>query len=823
TTSFGYADGEAGELTSITDPDANTTSFGYDGYGELLSVTDPTGGRTAFSYGCATGCYDNIGLVYASTTPSGQTTSYAYDGDGRVVSVTDPLGAVSSTSYDGDGNPLSVTDPDANVTVYAYNGDGEVTSVTSGYGSAAASTTTTGYDGDGEVVSRTDGNAATTNYAYNSVGELVDSTAPPTAADPNGIATDYGYDPAGALTSLTAADGAQTDYGYDPAGELTSVSYARDPAGNTSFGYDGDGRRTYMADASGTSSYAYDSLGELTSATDGAGHTVGYGYDAAGNLTSITYPGGGTVSRTFNADNQLASISDWLGNTSTFSYDADQNLSLIGYANGVSESYGYNAADQIISVADSYGSFSPDHRPVTVNLSAFAYTRDPNQQVTGTTSPGGAQPGAAYGYTPLNQLASATLQPPSSGAGTLSCGNPTICSILDAASTGNYSYDPAGNLTGLPGGATQSFDAADELLATTVGAVVTNYTYNQRGDRIAATTAAASVSYGYDQADQLTSYASSALAASYAYNGDGLRTSAAITLAGQTVAQTASYTYNLTSPVPEILGDGTNYYLYGPGGLPVEQIGPANTVSYLGHDQQGSTRILMSADKSIVGAYNYTPYGATISQAGATTPLQYDGAYHDPTGLYYLNARYYDPATGQFLTRDPLEALTDTPYAYAADNPLNFADPSGLFCGGPIFCPIVHVFIYHWRAILKYGGLTLAVVGAGASIVATGGLAAIPEGLAAEAGGVGTVAFVGSTAADIAQAAIDCRRNWRSLACAAGIAGSLVPFAAGKVTEQLVANVVGENVAKEIAGQAGRIVENNINTILNGIRARCGR
>ncbi|MHB2024532.1 MAG: RHS repeat-associated core domain-containing protein [Mycobacteriales bacterium] len=87
---------------------------------------------------------------------------------------------------------------------------------------------------------------------------------------------------------------------------------------------------------------------------------------------------------------------------------------------------------------------------------------------------------------------------------------------------------------------------------------------------------------------------------------------------------------------------------------------------------------LDSYDKSIVGAYNYTPYGATTSQAGATTPLQYDGAYHDPTGLYYLNARYYDPATGQFLSRDLLAALTGSPYGYVGDNPLNYGDPSGL-------------------------------------------------------------------------------------------------------------------------------------------------
>jgi RHS repeat-associated protein len=52
--------------------------------------------------------------------------------------------------------------------------------------------------------------------------------------------------------------------------------------------------------------------------------------------------------------------------------------------------------------------------------------------------------------------------------------------------------------------------------------------------------------------------------------------------------------------------------------------------------------------------------------------------YTDPeTGLIYMRARYYDPQTGQFLTRDPLETQTRQPYSYAGDSPTNYADPSG--------------------------------------------------------------------------------------------------------------------------------------------------
>jgi RHS repeat-associated protein len=59
----------------------------------------------------------------------------------------------------------------------------------------------------------------------------------------------------------------------------------------------------------------------------------------------------------------------------------------------------------------------------------------------------------------------------------------------------------------------------------------------------------------------------------------------------------------------------------------------------------------------------------------------YAGQWHDTeTGFIYLRARYYDPTTGQFLTRDPITPLTRSPYGYVYGNPLNNSDPSGLYC-----------------------------------------------------------------------------------------------------------------------------------------------
>ena len=47
------------------------------------------------------------------------------------------------------------------------------------------------------------------------------------------------------------------------------------------------------------------------------------------------------------------------------------------------------------------------------------------------------------------------------------------------------------------------------------------------------------------------------------------------------------------------------------------------------------------------------------------------------SGLIYLRNRYYDPATGQFLSRDPALALTRSAYGYVDNNPLNGSDPTG--------------------------------------------------------------------------------------------------------------------------------------------------
>jgi RHS repeat-associated protein len=135
----------------------------------------------------------------------------------------------------------------------------------------------------------------------------------------------------------------------------------------------------------------------------------------------------------------------------------------------------------------------------------------------------------------------------------------------------------------------------------------------------------------------------------------------------------------MTEGLPLILSDTTNSYIYGPGGLPIEQVSSGGTVTYLHHDQQGSTCLLTGSTGTVTGKCTYGAYGAPTCEGTTTTPLGYDAQYtSSDTGLLYMRARAYDPATGQFLTVDPVNALTRAPYDYAGDNPINYMDRTGL-------------------------------------------------------------------------------------------------------------------------------------------------
>ncbi len=137
-------------------------------------------------------------------------------------------------------------------------------------------------------------------------------------------------------------------------------------------------------------------------------------------------------------------------------------------------------------------------------------------------------------------------------------------------------------------------------------------------------------------------------------------------------------------------------YTYGLERIEVEDIDEIRPESqdplYYLHDGLGSTNYLVKPDGNIRDHYRYDAFGkpapgnAKLSEDGRinlNNTFGYTGEMWDEeTNLLYLRARYYEPETGRFLSRDTYEGELENPlsrnlYAYVLNNPVNYNDPTG--------------------------------------------------------------------------------------------------------------------------------------------------
>lgn len=637
-TKFEWA--ENGDLKMETNPLGRKTSFEYDSFGNRKTEIDPEEDKTTWTY-------NEDGESVTEVSPRGNEvgakatefeTKTERDAQGRAIKVTDPLGHETKYKYDAAGNLEVLTNPNLHATTYVYDADNERTEVKAANGNTAK----TGFDSMGQVKSRTDGNAHTTKYERNAleqISEEIDSLERKTTRK---------YDAAGNLKELKDPEGRTTTYSYDPGNRLKEVSYSDLTTKPVSYEYDKDGDATIMKDATGTTTNTYDELDRLTESKNGNAEVVKYEYNLGNQATKITYPNAKSITQGFDLDGRLEKVTDWLGKETKFAYNRNSmpKATTFPTASTNKDEYEYNQADQLTKTTMLRGAET---------LASLVYTRDSAAQLKTATQkglPGIEKP--EYGYDGRERM--------TSGAGS------------------SFEYDAANNPTKVAA-ATFSYDAANQLKEGGGN----KYAFNNIGQRTKATpTTGPATSYGYDQAGNLTSVKrpeegkTTKIEDSYVYDGTDLRASQTINGA------TTHMAWDTADRLPLLLYDGANYYLYGPEGLPFEQIA-SETATYLHHDQQGSTRLLTNASGEAKGTYTYTPYGATEGHTGtATTPLGYDSEYRsEDTGLIYLRKRVYDPATAQFTSVDPLVMETGEAYGYAGQSPVNAADPSGqCWCEG---------------------------------------------------------------------------------------------------------------------------------------------
>ena len=719
-----------GEVEKATDPKGNATTFTYDANGDLTSSTDAKGDATTFAYTL-------IGQQFCSTSPNAthagatcptspathvaKTTSVTFDPSNTLVSSsTDANGNSSNYTYDADGNRTITQDPLTNSTVTAFDSNGRTTQVTKASGTSAQTLTASAFDvvpaATGTclntvvgavtctVVTQASGTsiASTTAYYYDAFGNKIESV------DPGGIPTFNTYDQANNLATTTMSTGAAspglTTYAYKANNWLKSETYTSPGSGYgaistpTSFTYSSDGSRLTMADTTGTTTYGYDAYGRPQSVTNGAGAITTYGHDAASNVTCLSYPNSGTntclnsspgtgtlgiVGYSYDAANRMKSLVDWNSKTVSFGYDFNSNWNATIYptttnATSVSQTFGNadNLTNQTVTNANLAGG-------------SQSTTWTPNADENFASTQANAGTANSYTYNQLNQVTSLN--------GTASDSYDALGRVTtsNTGATSYYGYSANSALcwksATAPGGSTSCTSPPSG--STTYGANSINDrcfsdTTGHAGTCASPPANTTTTTYGYNQIGKLTCLTAAGNAirncanpistktTTYGYNGDGLRMTD--TPAGKTPQP---FIWDTNANVPMLLADGTHSYIYGPGGVPIEDITTStSTATYLVSDPTG-VRYQFKATGATNGTNSYSIYGQCLS-CTAKTSFGFENGYTDANGLIYLINRYYDPATQQFISVDPLVSLTGQPFSYAGGDPVNGSDPSGLK-GGP--------------------------------------------------------------------------------------------------------------------------------------------
>lgn len=287
-TSYGYD--AAGNLTSVTDPNGNVTTYTTDDFGQNVRTVSPVTGTTAKTY-------DAAGNATTTTDARGASTTRTYDALNRVINSTSSLsGSEESTAYSYDSTAAGVF------------GVGRLTNVTDAPGTVALSYTRTGrlrlearntsritayqYDADGNRTRITYPSGRVVTYSYDFAGRPITASGS-LAGVTHAYATSASYEPFGPMTSLTLGNGLVQSFTYDSRYRmLTNVLLNGTTAtASYSYSYDGAGNILTLNDALASGynrTFAYDDLGRLTTANSGTAlwGTGAMSYDAMGNMTA---------------------------------------------------------------------------------------------------------------------------------------------------------------------------------------------------------------------------------------------------------------------------------------------------------------------------------------------------------------------------------------------------------------------------------------------------------------------------------------------------------------------------------------------------------
>jgi RHS repeat-associated protein len=493
----------------------------------------------------------------------------------------------------------------------------------------------------------------------------------------------YFYNSANQLTNVVESQGSTTQqwtYSFDALSRVTGIAWRITGDTNvftTRYVYDSLGRVTNITSDSGAFGYSYTNAGAQVSRLRYAnGETATWLYDTLGRMTNLACSVGGAWSYSYDSRDQVVGRVDTTTNVYSYQYDDQGRLTEAGGLKGTNPVSGYPFRFGFDRVGNRVWQAEGDRQRT------MTFNRD--NQLTADERPKAARVGGSINErgvvevksnTATNWARAATRY--ASSTQVFYQADVTIANI----GTNNLIYvratDPSGNAStntvrvdNTPTSRTFVYDADRNQL--NLSATTTNsFDAENRLIRISYSDGYSLMKYdGCDRLREVSEYnAVGTLMSCVRYVWNGWMPWAELDQSNK-VIRTLTFGVSLSGTVGGAAGIG--------GLLAIRQGG---TNSHVRSDGKGNVTEVRTSNGVVVGAYSYSPFGKLLSQTNTyNQPFRFQTKlYHARSGLSYFGARWYDPSTGRWLSRDPLgEGSGINLYEYCSGSPLNYYDPLGL-------------------------------------------------------------------------------------------------------------------------------------------------